>query len=160
MKLPAALLAAALLVLSAGQARAEKDPAAEKIVSAFIASWAKAPVDETMAFLSDDVTYENVPIPGTIEGRAQAREFLEPFFKKDPLLVPLAIHVKIHHMVSSDGIVMLDRTDSFTVAGKTYDLPVAAIFEVKDGKITVWRDYFDMKTFQAPATLIENLMKK
>ncbi len=160
MKTPVALLAAAVLALCAGAARAEKNPAAEKVVSAFVASWAKAPVDETMGFLSDDIEYENMPTPGPIQGKAKTREFLEPFFKKDPLLVPFAIHVKIHHMVSDGGVVMLDRTDSFTIAGKTYDLPVAAIFEVKDGKITVWRDYFDMKSFEAPAALIETLMKQ
>jgi limonene-1,2-epoxide hydrolase len=55
---------------------------------------------------------------------------------------------------------LLDRVDTFVIAGKTWEIPVAAYFEVKDGRITVWKDYFDEAQFQAAATLIETLAKK
>jgi limonene-1,2-epoxide hydrolase len=28
------------------------------------------------------------------------------------------------------------------------ELPVAGLFRVRDGAITLWRDYFDMRTFE------------
>ena len=31
--------------------------------------------------------------------------------------------------------------------GKTIALPVAGVFELRDGKIAAWRDYFDLQTF-------------
>jgi limonene-1,2-epoxide hydrolase len=40
--------------------------------------------------------------------------------------------------------VLTERTDHFTMKGKTAPLPVMGAFHVVDGKITAWRDYFDM----------------
>jgi ketosteroid isomerase-like protein len=31
--------------------------------------------------------------------------------------------------------------------GKAVELPCFGIFEMKEGKITAWRDYFDMSTY-------------
>ena len=39
---------------------------------------------------------------------------------------------------------LTERTDIFTIKGKTAPLPVMGAFQVADGKITAWRDYFDM----------------
>ena len=38
---------------------------------------------------------------------------------------------------------LLDRT---IVADKKVDLPYFGVFLMQDGKIKVWRDYFDMNT--------------
>ena len=38
----------------------------------------------------------------------------------------------------------MDRT---VVAGRKVDLPCVGIFEMENGKIKVWRDYFDLATF-------------
>ena len=32
----------------------------------------------------------------------------------------------------------------FEVGGKKIELPVMGVFEITDGKIAAWRDYFDM----------------
>jgi limonene-1,2-epoxide hydrolase len=42
---------------------------------------------------------------------------------------------------------MTERVDVFTLAGKTFDLQVMGAFEVDDGKIKAWRDYFDPSQF-------------
>ena len=34
--------------------------------------------------------------------------------------------------------------DTFKIGGKVADLPVMGTFEIRDGKICAWRDYFDM----------------
>lgn len=39
----------------------------------------------------------------------------------------------------------VDRTD--TRDGKHVDLPVVGVFEIVDGKIRAWRDYFDLATY-------------
>jgi limonene-1,2-epoxide hydrolase len=48
--------------------------------------------------------------------------------------------------------VLTERLDKFVLGGKTVELPVAGVFELKDGKITAWRDYFDMATWTKQAT--------
>lgn len=42
-----------------------------------------------------------------------------------------------------------ERLDRFRIGGGWLELPVAGVFEVDgDGAITLWRDYFDMGTYQ------------
>ena len=39
---------------------------------------------------------------------------------------------------------MTERTDAFTLNGRLGEFPVMGIFEIRDGKIAAWRDYFDL----------------
>jgi limonene-1,2-epoxide hydrolase len=44
--------------------------------------------------------------------------------------------------------VMNERADTLvTRAGKKAEVPAAGFFEIKEGKIFAWRDYFDLQTF-------------
>jgi limonene-1,2-epoxide hydrolase len=47
-------------------------------------------------------------------------------------------------VATRDNLVFTERVDTFTVGGKVAPLPVMGIFEIRDGKISAWRDYFDM----------------
>ena len=42
---------------------------------------------------------------------------------------------------------MVERMDRTDVAGRHVDLPCFGVFEMENGKIKVWRDYFDLATF-------------
>ena len=50
---------------------------------------------------------------------------------------------------TGDGVVMNERTDVLRGLGKETSLPVMGVFEVVDGKIAAWRDYFDMGAITA-----------
>jgi limonene-1,2-epoxide hydrolase len=43
--------------------------------------------------------------------------------------------------------VMTERVDKFKMPGKSFELQVMGTFVVSDGKISAWRDYFDMDQF-------------
>ena len=45
-------------------------------------------------------------------------------------------------------IVMAERVDRTRAGDKAVDLPCVGVFELADGKIKVWRDYFDLATYQ------------
>ncbi|MHB8593901.1 MAG: limonene-1,2-epoxide hydrolase family protein, partial [Acidimicrobiales bacterium] len=57
------------------------------------------------------------------------------------------VGVAIAHIVADGAIVMTERVDHFIGAEKTISLPVMGIFEVHDGVIVSWRDYFDLDQF-------------
>ena len=46
-----------------------------------------------------------------------------------------------------EPIAFVERLDRFSVGGKPVELPIAGVFEIRDGKIAAWRDYFDMATW-------------
>ena len=44
---------------------------------------------------------------------------------------------------------MNERVDWIELkGGKKAELPIMAAFEIRGGKIAVWRDYYDMASFQ------------
>jgi len=45
---------------------------------------------------------------------------------------------------------MTERVDVFKLPAKSFELPVMGTFEVSEGKISAWRDYFDMNQFTKP----------
>jgi len=44
---------------------------------------------------------------------------------------------------------MTERVDVFKLPGKSVELPVMGTFEVNGGKISAWRDYFDLNQFMS-----------
>ena len=43
-------------------------------------------------------------------------------------------------------MVIAERLDRTKAGDKSVDLPCTRVFEMRDGKIKVWRDYFDLGT--------------
>ena len=156
----ALLLAIAVLLCVTRSAQADPSADSEKVARSFIDSWTTKPIDEIIGHLDENVVFINIPDPKPIKGRKNAKTFLEPFFQRDPLIVPFTFKTEVKHLAANGSDVLLDRVDTFVIAGRTWEIPVATYFEVKNGKITVWKDYFDQAQFQATATLIETLAKK
>jgi limonene-1,2-epoxide hydrolase len=62
----------------------------------------------------------------------------------------LEVEFVVHHSAENPGtgVVMNERTDRFKIGPKWVEAPVMGIFELRDGKIAAWRDYFDLAGFQ------------
>jgi limonene-1,2-epoxide hydrolase len=58
-----------------------------------------------------------------------------------------AIRFEVHRQVATDSIVMNERTDHLTMGERSISLPVVGVFEIENGRIRAWRDYFDMGQF-------------
>ena len=50
-------------------------------------------------------------------------------------------------IAESGDRVIAERIDRTTVGGKKVALPCVGVFEISDGKIACWRDYFDLATY-------------
>jgi len=46
-------------------------------------------------------------------------------------------------------VVLNERSDRFRSGDRWFELPVAGVFVVRDGRIQLWRDYFDRDTLMA-----------
>ena len=104
----------------------------------------RGPLAEWTALLAEDVDYLNVPI-GAVKGREAAARFLEPFVGDGHNTLVDAVIV---HTTSSGNVVMNERTETWVKGDVRVVLPVAGVFEVENGKIRKWRDYFDLATVQ------------
>lgn len=108
------------------------------IVRAFLRACEKNDVAGACAMLSENAVYHNIPVPA-IRGRKRIQATLENAMKwaKDFR----AVNVNI---AAGGNAVLTERIDSMVVAGIYIELPVMGTFEIQNGKITAWRDYFDL----------------
>jgi limonene-1,2-epoxide hydrolase len=122
--------------------REEPDVAgsAEEIVDEFIARVVRMDLDAACELVSDDVEYDNVPM-GKVSGPEGIRSVLGQMNG-----IVTGVEFVVHRQIAVGNTVMNERTDRFGANGKWGDLPVAGIFVVEDGRIVLWRDYFDMAT--------------
>lgn len=116
-----------------------------QIVTDFIAAWEARDTDRVLSFFAEGAEYHNIPMP-ILKGHAQIDQFVRPF-----LTGAASVRFTVHHQAENDaGTVLNERTDVFEMqGGKTISIRVMGVFELSGGKITAWRDYFDMKTFEA-----------
>ena len=110
------------------------------VVRAFLAAAAGKDYGAAMALLADDVEYQNMMLPA-VQGKEKVRETLDAL-----LALCTGSEWVVHRELAAGDLVMNERTDRFEIGGKWVDLPVAGVFEVRDGRIALWRDYFDLST--------------
>lgn len=115
-----------------------------RIVSSFISCVEHRDLSAALDHLSPDVEYDNVPM-GKVQGRAAVEAVLGPF------IAPFdTIEWIVHHQVEQGdrwaGVVMNERIDRFGAGDRWLELPVAGLFVIEQGLITLWRDYFDRDT--------------
>ena len=111
-----------------------------EIVDDFLDAFAAMDFDRALALLAHDCEYTNVPI-GTVRGHDGVREVLGPFF------APIHENEFVQLRRAAAGpIVFVERLDRHRLDHGWRELPVNSVFEVHDGTITVWRDYFDLMT--------------
>lgn len=116
----------------------------EQIIRDFCAVWSKLDIDAIMDFFTEDGVWHNIPMEPRA-GRDNVRAAITGFMSSST-----SAEFEVHHIAeSSDGIVLTERTDKFTLNGKSISLPVMGTFELVGGKISKWRDYFDLQTFVA-----------
>jgi len=115
----------------------------EKVVSDLFAAWTKLNVDEVMTYFAEDSVWDNVPM-APAKGKAAIREMTQGFMKDAS-----AFTAKILKSAHDGNTVFNERVDTIVMKnGKKADIPVAGMFEIdNNGKIKVWRDYFDLGTF-------------
>jgi limonene-1,2-epoxide hydrolase len=100
--------------------------------------------DAALKLVSAKATDTNPPPIGTVQGPAGIRAVLEPFFSPT-----LENEFRILREASVGHVVFLERLDRHRLADKWVELPVTGVFEVHDGLITYWRDYFDAATIMS-----------
>jgi limonene-1,2-epoxide hydrolase len=113
----------------------------DALVRRFLAAWERRDTEHIMSCWADDGVYHAVPALEPIVGRAAFRQFVTRFEH-----VPGG-RLEIRHQVASDAVVINERTDHISFGGRSLVVPICAVFEIRDGRIAAWREYFDPALF-------------
>ncbi|KII00207.1 hypothetical protein LP52_02495 [Streptomonospora alba] len=112
----------------------------EHIVHDFLTRMGPTPADvrRTMdAFLTDDCVWQNPGSP-VCRGKQEIFALLPPGFAR--------LELRFRHMATAGEAVLAERIESMYLADGTpiaLNLKVMAAFELRNGRISAWRDYYD-----------------
>lgn len=110
----------------------------EQVVREFCAAISDKDAEAMRRFFTDDVVYHNIPMDPAV-GLEATMAVLHMFTGMCE-----GLEFEIHHLATDGATVLTERTDHFTLKDGVASLPVMGAFDVRDGKIAAWRDYFDM----------------
>ena len=116
-------------------------------VRAFVAALERKDIDSALTFVAENCEYDNVPM-SKVHGPLAVRGVLESF-----LGAASEVDWVVHREAATGNVVFNERVDRFHFAHGWVELPVTGVWEVVDGRITLWRDYFDIAMYmkQMPA---------
>ena len=117
-----------------------------EVVGRFCAAWSdNAGTQELVSFLTDDAVYYNIP-QAPITGREAIANSIDSFVRPGPPGIE-SIDFRVVNIAANGPVVMTERVDVFQLSDRSFELQVMGTFEVTDGKIRAWRDYFDLSQF-------------
>ena len=124
------------------------DNDALELVRRFCAVWETVDVHGDLKtildFFTDDAVYHNIPVAPVV-GKDGIRATINGFAAGVD-----RIEFRVDNIAADGHVVMTERVDVFNLSdGRAIELPVMGTFEVAAGKITAWRDYFDLNQFMS-----------
>jgi limonene-1,2-epoxide hydrolase len=109
----------------------------QAVVEAFLGALTAGDLDTAADLLDERVTYVNVGMP-TIRGRRRTIGLLRPLGRPGR-----AFEVYLHAIAVNGDTVLTDRTDVLVFGRCRFQFWVTGRFDVRDGRIVLWRDSFD-----------------
>jgi limonene-1,2-epoxide hydrolase len=119
------------------------DQASIALVRRLCTEWPTLSRADLHAMLTPDCIYINMPMPaGRCIGPDQTYDLLAAF------VGGWTIDMQVLHLQGDAATVLTERLETFrskVIHDKVVQLHVMGTFEIRDGKIAHWRDYFDSK---------------
>nr|WP_230594046.1 MULTISPECIES: limonene-1,2-epoxide hydrolase family protein [Rhodococcus] len=114
---------------------------ANEVVEGMFDALRNRDVEKVVDRLDDAVVWHNVGLP-RVRGVRRVGKFMRLLAKPQ-----YGFDVTIHNIASDGDTVLTERTDVLIWRRLRIEFWVCGTFELRDGKILVWRDYFDNLDF-------------
>ncbi|MCK8671121.1 limonene-1,2-epoxide hydrolase family protein [Rhodococcus sp. NPDC003382] len=112
------------------------------VVRNFLDALAASDIATAVALLDPEIAWYNTGLP-TLRGLPRVSRTLQGMSRPS-----VGLNVVMHHIADDgNGVVLTERTDVLRVGRVSIAFWVCGTFEVRDGRIRVWRDHYDMATF-------------
>jgi limonene-1,2-epoxide hydrolase len=110
------------------------------VVTEFLGAMQASDPDTVIALAADDIVYSNVSLP-TIRGKDRFARAVRAYSRYH-----LEFEVEVHRIAANGSSVLTERTDALIAGPFRMQFWVCGVFEVHDGQVTLWRDYFDWRS--------------
>jgi limonene-1,2-epoxide hydrolase len=113
-------------------------------VEAFLSAYWSMDHQRTLGLVTDDFAWPNLALPkASIDSRERMREVLIDRNMGFPEPIEHGHHETLN-AVAENGLVLHERVDYWTLRGRDMSCPCCAVFRIRDGKVSLWRDYYDI----------------
>jgi limonene-1,2-epoxide hydrolase len=112
------------------------------LIRQFIEACVRADPEEFASYFTEDAIWWNAPWE-PVQGREAIRETLRRGAAR-----MVALPWEIRHIAADGDVVLTERVDNFLVGEMCVRVPCMGVFELRDGKIAAWRDYWDLGQFE------------
>lgn len=114
-----------------------------ELVERFLKAWDEMDFDTAFNLMAKDIVYKNTGYPDAF-GHEGVKQSLAGLMDKSTPMTSV-----IHAICENQhGMVMTERTDTLHLPSGAVSFPVMGAFEIDQGLITGWRDYFDASLFK------------
>ena len=113
----------------------------ETVIREFLKAWSRLDPKELASYFTDDGIYHNMPLQ-PVQGREKIQRFIGGFISSWT-----KTDWEVVNIVAAGDLVIAERVDRTKAGDKSVDLPCVGVFELENGKIKVFRDYFDLGTY-------------
>ena len=128
----------------------------ESVVRGWHDAWLDPTVDELVSFFADDGVYVDGP-----RGVHRGTDALRTEFETQLAMGFRMVSLGVKSLVAEDGLVMLERVDTFEAGGQPFSMDMMCAIEVDtNGRIKRWVESYDFQSisdqlaaagFRAPA---------
>ena len=116
---------------------------ASDIALGFFQAWNNRSLNGIIEFLSEDCIYHNMPME-PINGRSEIEAYIAPVIDKT-----LSIEWTVLAIAEdAKGRILNERLDRLKFSQGWLEIPIMGLLEFTDGRISLWRDYFDLQDYQ------------
>jgi limonene-1,2-epoxide hydrolase len=115
-----------------------------EVFVAYVAACTAKDLERAVSFYTQQSVYHNLPTE-PVHGVDGVRKILSEFFA-----IASAIRFEIHAIAETpSGEVLTRRTDHFCINDTWVSVEVMGAVSIRQGKILVWREYFDSRQMEA-----------
>ena len=96
---------------------------------------------EILGCFTEDAVWHNMPVEPAV-----GRPAIAAFFKH-AVPFPESLQIEIKNIATQGTTVFAEHVDTHSGAGRDIVIPCCGVFETRGGLISLWRDYFDVRTW-------------
>lgn len=116
---------------------------ASDIALGFFQAWNNRSLNGIIEFISEDCIYHNMPME-PINGRSEIEAYIAPVID-----ATLSIEWTVLAIAEdAKGRILNERLDRLRFSQGWLEIPIMGLLEFTDGRISLWRDYFDLQDYQ------------
>ncbi|MDP6730767.1 MAG: limonene-1,2-epoxide hydrolase family protein, partial [SAR324 cluster bacterium] len=116
---------------------------ASDIALGFFQAWNNRSLNGIIEFLSEDCIYHNMPME-PINGRSEIEAYIAPVID-----TTLSIEWTVLAIAEdAKGRILNERLDRLKFSQGWLEIPIMGLLEFSEGRISLWRDYFDLQNYQ------------